>query len=486
MPQELLSERYALESLIARGGMAAVYRARDEVLARTVAVKVLEPRLSADESFLERFRREALAAARLTHPHIVSIYDTGTDQTAEGERHFIVMEYCGGGTLDALLKREGPLDPGRVATIGSAICDALAYAHANGVVHRDIKPGNVLLSEDGTVKVGDFGIAKAAFTGQELTTSGSLLGTVSYVSPEVARGEEPDERSDLYSLGVVLYELAVGRPPFAADTPLGTAMLHMKEEPVPPRSLRAGIPRDLEEVILSTLAKDRGDRPASAAELRARLTSHNGEGATQVIRTTRTQDRAAPHQGDDASWVVRVLLLVGAVVLLAVGATWLLSEEDDSPNRSSGGRQGDPGTALSVTRVTDFDPPPGDGSEHPERVGAATDGDVASTWTTETYDDGFGGVGKEGVGLIFDLGTETDVAAVTVTGTPGLSIEIRTSDAPPASAHTDMELVDESSGVEEETTFEFDATGRYWLIWISELPGGSGTGEIAEVGFFGS
>ena len=482
----VLAERYALEELVASGGMGAVYRARDQVLARTVAVKTLHPELASDETFLERFRREALAAARLTHPNIVSIYDTGAEGTAGDERHFIVMEYCGGGTLEDLALREGPLEPERIAAIGAAICDALAYAHQNGVIHRDIKPANVLLADDGTVKVSDFGIAKAAFTGQDVTTSGSLLGTVTYISPEQARGEEPDARSDLYSLGVVLYELAVGRAPFSADSPVGTAMKHVSEDPPALRSIRAGIPRDLETVILEALRKDPSERPQSADELKARLTRGTPTSSTMVMRAPATKPASRPAHGGDASWVLRVLLLVGAVILLAIGASWFLSTErnpDEAPRERPGGGNG---TALTISAADDFDPG-GDDSEHPTEVPLAWDGNRASGWTTEIYDDGFEGVGKDGVGLVFDLGESVEVGSVEVqTPTPGMGIEIRVADEAPTGDETAFSLVGEASPVRATEQVEVGESGRYWLIWITQLPGDSGAAEISEVRFLGS
>ena len=485
----VLSERYALGDLVASGGMASVYRARDEVLARTVAVKLLHPRLVADENFVERFRREALAAARLTHPNIVSIYDTGTEERPDGEHHFIVMEYCGGGTLEGLMVSEGPLDPARICTIGSAICDALAYAHKNGVIHRDVKPPNVLLADDGTVKVSDFGIAKAAFTGRDLTTSGSLLGTVTYISPEQARGEDPDERSDIYSLGVVLYELAVGRPPFSADTPVSTAMKHLQEPPAPLRSIRAGFPKDLEAVIMGALSKEPAARPATAEELKASLRTRASSSSTSVIRTAPAAPAARPaqHHGD-ASWVARVLLLVGAVVLLAIGATWLLSTEEEPEGGPRDRGDVAAGSVLRIAEAADFDPVEagGDDAEHSEEVPLAYDENANTSWTTENYEVGFDGVGKTGVGLVFDLGESVDVQTIEVVASPGMSLELRVSDEPPTGDQTSLELVDDATSIDLEETFEVDRAGRYWLLWITELPGGAGTGEISEVRFFGS
>lgn len=483
----MLSERYALDEEIASGGMATVYRARDEVLARTVAVKILLPHLADDANFLERFRREALAAARLTHPNIVSIYDTGTEPTDDGEKHFIVMEFCGGGTLARLAAAEGPLEPGRIAAIGAAIADALAYAHRNEVIHRDVKPANVLLADDGAVKVSDFGIAKAAFTGRDLTTSGSLLGTVTYISPEQARGEEPDERSDIYSLGVVLYELAAGRPPFSADTPLGTAMLHLQEPPPPLRSIRGGIPRNFEEVVLATLAKDPADRPATANELHGRLNQLGTDGATSVIRTTPPPRRpeVAGHQGD-VSWMVRVLLLVVGVVAMALAVTWLLSSDESPLQDDAQDRQRSAGNTIEIEAATDFDPEGGDG-EHPELTGAAWDGIETTSWKTETYNDGFEGVNKTGVGLVFDLGDVVDVSSIEiVTSTPGMSIEIHSSDADPAGDKEALELRTEGESLTATDNIEVDESGRYWLIWINALPPGSGEAHISEVRFFGS
>jgi tRNA A-37 threonylcarbamoyl transferase component Bud32 len=481
----MLSGRYALDELVAAGGMASVYRARDEVLARTVAVKILHPRLAEDESFLERFRREALAAARLTHPNIVSIYDTGTESGPDGDQHFIVMEFCGGGTLADLAAAEGPLDTTRICMIGSAICDALSYAHANGVIHRDIKPANVLLADDGTVKVSDFGIAKAVFTGHDLTTSGSLLGTVTYISPEQAQGQEPDERSDVYSLGVILYELAVGRPPFTGETPVATALSHVKDPPAPPRSIRAGVSRDLEIVILGSLEKDPARRPATAHDLKAKLAKQAPEGQTSVLRRVPAASTTRHHEPHgDVSWVVRVVILVVVVVLVAFAAAWLVAERDDGEDPREGRAGGGGETALSIDGAEDFDPG-GDDVEHPTETGLAWDEDEATSWSTETYQDPFDVLGKDGVGLVFDLGETTDVALVElVSSSPGIDVEIRVSDELP-SDENGFEVADERTEIATEETFEVDASGRYWLVWITGLPGGAGTAEISEVRFVG-
>src|ERR671919_206128 len=297
-----IAERYLLESPVSKGGMAAVWKARDQVLARTVAVKILHAHLMEDRDFLERFRAEALAAARLTHPNIVSIYDTGSDEDNGEERHYIVMEYCAGGTVGEVLADQGSLAPDRVAGIGGSICEALAYAHSLGVVHRDVKPANVLISDGGTLKVADFGIAKAAFVQKEITTTGLILGTVTYLSPEQARGTEPDARSDLYSLGVVLYELAVGRPPFKEETQLATALAHINKPPAPLRAYKAGIPRHLETTIMRALEKDPAQRFGSAEEMRTALAGAAGApGDPMVLSSSALTSAPTPARVESAT-----------------------------------------------------------------------------------------------------------------------------------------------------------------------------------------
>jgi beta-lactam-binding protein with PASTA domain/tRNA A-37 threonylcarbamoyl transferase component Bud32 len=261
---QVFSNRYQIEREIARGGMAEVYLARDQSLNRPVALKALFPEFAREPSFVERFRREAQAAANLNHPNIVSIYDWGQ----ESGTYFIVMEYVEGRSLRELIQLDGPLDPGRAADIAAEIASALAFAHRSGVVHRDVKPGNVLLTESGTVKVTDFGIARAG-TSDGLTQTGSVMGTATYFSPEQAQGLAVDGRSDVYSVGVVLYEMVCGVPPFTAESPVSVAYKHVREEPIAPSLRNPAVPPALEQIILSALAKDPEHRYQSADDLRA-------------------------------------------------------------------------------------------------------------------------------------------------------------------------------------------------------------------------
>jgi beta-lactam-binding protein with PASTA domain/tRNA A-37 threonylcarbamoyl transferase component Bud32 len=259
--------RYELTHLVARGGMAQVYRAVDLQLDRPVALKVLFPELSVDKTFVERFRREAQAAANLSHPNIVPVFDWGEDDGV----YFIVMEYVDGRSLSAVLRDPQKLPPNQIAQIGAGVAAALAFAHRHGVVHRDVKPGNILITPDGEVKVTDFGIARAMNTEESLTQTGAVMGTAAYFSPEQAEGKTVDARSDIYSLGVVLYEMAVGRPPFTGDSPVAVASKHVRDQPVLPRVANPACPAALEAVIMKAMAKDPASRYGSAEEMRADL-----------------------------------------------------------------------------------------------------------------------------------------------------------------------------------------------------------------------
>jgi eukaryotic-like serine/threonine-protein kinase len=263
----VLSGRYELSHLVARGGMAEVYRAHDQLLDRPVALKVLFPELSVDRSFVERFRREAQAAANLSHPNIVPVFDWGEDSGT----YFIVMEFVDGRALSSILRTAGPLHPDRAAEIAADVAGALSYAHRHGVVHRDVKPGNVLITEEGTIKVTDFGIARAVNTEESLTQTGAVMGTATYFSPEQAEGMGVDSRSDIYSLGVVIFEMVTGRPPFLGDTPVAVASKHVREHPPAPREVNPGVPPDLEAIILKCLAKSPDHRYATGDDLRIDL-----------------------------------------------------------------------------------------------------------------------------------------------------------------------------------------------------------------------
>ena len=265
----LLGGRYELDGIVGRGGMAEVFRARDIRLDRIVGVKTLRDDLARDQTFQARFRREAQSAASLNHPSVVAVYDTGEDMVGSLPVPYIVMEFVDGRTLRDLLRDDRRLLPERAAEITDGVLRALDYSHRNGIVHRDIKPGNVMLTRSGDVKVMDFGIARAVSDGQlTMTQTAQVIGTAQYLSPEQARGERVDARSDLYSTGCLLYELLTGRPPFTGDSPVAIAYQHVKEDPVPPSQVDPEVPAWADAIVLKAMQKDPADRYQSAGEMR--------------------------------------------------------------------------------------------------------------------------------------------------------------------------------------------------------------------------
>ncbi|HST67769.1 MAG TPA: Stk1 family PASTA domain-containing Ser/Thr kinase [Mycobacteriales bacterium] len=267
----LLGSRYEIGEILGYGGMAEVHRGRDVRLGREVAVKVLRADLARDPSFQARFRREAQAAASLNHPAIVAVYDTGEEDML-GNQPYIVMEYVEGRTLRDVLKIEGRLMPRRAMEIVADVCAALDFSHRNGIVHRDVKPGNVMITPTGAVKVMDFGIARAvADNAATVTQTAAVIGTAQYLSPEQARGENVDARSDVYSTGVLLFELITGSPPFTGDSPVAVAYQHVRENPPPPSSLNPDVPPELDAIVLKAMAKNPANRYQSAGEMRADL-----------------------------------------------------------------------------------------------------------------------------------------------------------------------------------------------------------------------
>jgi eukaryotic-like serine/threonine-protein kinase len=350
---QVLGERYEIGGVLGRGGMAEVHRGRDLRLGREVAVKVLRSDLARDPSFQVRFRREAQAAASLNHPAIVAVYDTGEDRTTTGATPYIVMEYVEGETLRDVLRREGPLPAERAMSLAADICGALDFSHRNGIVHRDVKPGNVMITPQGAVKVMDFGIARAVSdSAATMTSTAAVIGTAQYLSPEQARGEGVDARSDVYSVGCLLYELVTGTPPFTGDSPVAVAYQHVREDPKLPSSLNPGVPSELDAILLKAMSKNPANRYQSAADMRTdlmrALAGQRVEATPVMGDAEKTAIIGAPAGGfggrDDEDWtdeeaerrrkrrLIAILVAVGVVLLgAAIALAVALSGGEDPP-----------------------------------------------------------------------------------------------------------------------------------------------------------
>ncbi|MGY1848057.1 MULTISPECIES: Stk1 family PASTA domain-containing Ser/Thr kinase [unclassified Blastococcus] len=350
---QVLGERYEIGGVLGRGGMAEVHHGRDLRLGREVAVKVLRHDLARDPSFQVRFRREAQASASLNHPAIVAVYDTGEDRTPSGATPYIVMEYVEGETLRDVLRREGRLPIERAMSLAADISGALDFSHRNGIVHRDVKPGNVMITPQGTVKVMDFGIARAVSdSAATMTSTAAVIGTAQYLSPEQARGEGVDARSDVYSLGCLLYELVTGAPPFTGDSPVSVAYQHVREDPRLPSSINPDVPPELDAILLKAMSKNPANRYQSAAEMRNDLlralagqrveaTPVMGDAEKTAIIGAPVGAYASGHGDDDwdddgdrrrkrriiAIVSVLAVLLLGGVIAAAVA----LTQDDEAP-----------------------------------------------------------------------------------------------------------------------------------------------------------
>jgi beta-lactam-binding protein with PASTA domain/predicted Ser/Thr protein kinase len=370
----LLGGRYQVGELLGYGGMAEVHKGRDLRLGRDVAIKMLRTDLARDATFQERFRREAQNSAALNHPAIVAVYDTGEEMSSAGEKHpFIVMEFVNGRTLKEVLAAEQRLQTRKALEIIADIDAALEFSHRHGIIHRDIKPGNVMITQSGQVKVMDFGIARALASGATtMTQTSAVIGTAQYLSPEQARGESVDARSDVYAAGCVLFELLVGHPPFVGDSPVSVAYQHVREDPKAPSDINREVPPDVDAIVLKALAKNPLNRYQSAQEMRAdalRAVAGRPVLATPVMSEAETMAMAGPPMRDQtamtraipagagprgpqqperktSSWVMAVLAALGVLAVVALGIGLALSQNKDQEP------QPDPVATAAVPKVT--------------------------------------------------------------------------------------------------------------------------------------
>jgi serine/threonine-protein kinase len=492
----LLSARYRLEATVGTGGMSTVYRAFDTVLERHVAIKLMHREIAKDSDQLERFRREARAVAQLNHPHIVGVIDAGEDDNTP----FIVFEFVEGETLKDRIRRNGRLQIPEAVAYAIEIARALEAAHTQGIVHRDVKPQNVLVDEEGTAKVTDFGIART-LDQDGLTADGRVLGTTDYVSPEQALGHLVTGPSDLYSLGIVLYEMLTGEVPFKGENQVAVAMKHVRDELPDLQLRRPEISSALAAVVDRTTAKDLAKRYHDDDELIADLegvlaieTARAGQAtgeATAILRTLPAGSRRRlPLRVRVSPRLALALVLLGvaaaaAIVLLAADRTTRGTGATPEITRP-------PGTTLVSLRATsahDFDPYGKDG-EHTQQAVAVVDRDANSTWSTETYSSG---LQKPGVGIYVDAYPQVSAVRMAInTPTPGWQGAVyvasgSTPTLPPEQSGSGWQKVADIGTAAHKNTIGLDTAGhsfRYYLVWITKLPPNQQHAEIAEIELF--
>jgi predicted Ser/Thr protein kinase len=466
MVGEVLSDRYVLEELVGTGGMSSVYRAHDRLLERTVALKVLHQQYGNDEEYVERFRREARSVATLSHPNIVTVIDRGEH---EG-RQFIVFEYVEGENLKRLIERRGPAPVSTALELAMQIARGLSFAHQQGLIHRDVKPQNVLMNGDGQAKVTDFGIARSLDVKHGMTQTGTVLGTSDYIAPEQAQGQRVDEHTDVYSLGVVLYEMLLNEVPFPGENFVAVAMRHINEEPPSIRDKRPDVPVRVEAAVHRAMAKDPQARFQTMAEfcqeLEACLEEEQG---TQVIAPVVAGRASRPRRRGMSPWPLILVLLA----LIATGAVVAYLVVHGAPNwGTTGGGTGGGGAALALKAVTAYDPfgrPPGE--ENNAEAPNATDASASTFWATENYYATFAALRKTGVGLVLDAGKTVQLHQLGIaTQTPGFTAVIRGGDS---KSGPFPDYLSSPQQVADGTTFVLHGgKHRYFLIWITTLPPG--------------
>jgi serine/threonine-protein kinase len=494
-----LSGRYRLDAQIGAGGMSTVYKAFDVNLERRVAIKLLHREMSADSDQLERFRREARAVAQLSHPHIVGVIDAGEDEN----RPYIVFEYVEGETLKDRIRRLGRLPVDEALAYAIEIARALGCAHSHDIVHRDVKPQNVLIDPEGSAKVTDFGIARS-LRDDGLTADGRVLGTTDYVSPEQALGHDVDGQSDIYSLGIVLYEMLTGDVPFHGENQISVAMKHVREDIPDIQAVRPEVSATTAAVLDRMTDKDLAHRyadvPSLIADLEdalaleaARQGTSTGE-ATAVIRTLPAKARRRlPFRMRHSLPVLGIIALAAVAVLVVILVSGKVPERVERGTGPGRLEQSTPtGTkVVSVPRGSahDYDPL-GDNEEHNEEAARVVDRDDGTAWSTESYQDGIEGAGKTGVGIYIDA--KPKVAAVSMqidTPDPGFRATIYA--APPGSVPKSVPegwtKVGGGTINSKDKRLKLD-TGdteyRYYLVWITKLGEGADNASISEIRLF--